>query len=122
MNGRQLLQYGMTKAGATEEAPFGPGVAVLNAGGKMFALFGRRQGNEAVSLKCDPDYAELLRRQHPCIEPGYHLNKRHWNTIDLTGGLPDAELTALLDQSYELVVRSLGKKQRQLLQEERNGA
>ncbi|WP_346353914.1 MmcQ/YjbR family DNA-binding protein [Azotosporobacter soli] len=115
MNGKEMLAYGLSKRGAVEEAPFGPGVVVLKVGGKIFAILGVREARDTVSLKCDPEYAELLRRQYACIQPGYHLNKRHWNTIDLDGGLSDAELEKLLEQSYALVVKGLPRRTQALL-------
>ncbi len=115
MKGKEMLAYGLAKRGAVEEAPFGPGIAVLKVGGKIFAIFAVREAQSVVSLKCDPEYAELLRRQYACIQPGYHLNKRHWNTIDLDGGLTDAELEKLLEQSYALVVKALPRRAQALL-------
>lgn len=101
--------------GAVEDFPFGPDVAVFKVGGKMFALvpLGRPPGS--VSLKCDPDLAIGLRRRHAAITAGYHLNKRHWNTITLDGSVSDDELGGLIDHSYELVVARLPKAERQKL-------
>jgi predicted DNA-binding protein (MmcQ/YjbR family) len=81
----------------------------------MFALvpLGAEPGN--VSLKCDPDLAGDLRRRYTAITPGYHLNKRHWNTVSLDGSVPDEELLELIDHSYDLVVAGLTKAQRRAL-------
>jgi predicted DNA-binding protein (MmcQ/YjbR family) len=94
-------------AGAVETYPFGPNTAVYKVGGKMFALVPREAESAHVSLKCDPEWSEVLRNAYPAITPGYHLNKRHWNTIDLDGSVPDDEVAELIRHSYELVVESL---------------
>ena len=86
--------------------PFGDDVAVYKIGsaaGKMFALIDERSQPVRLSLKCDPQLAELLREKYESVLPGYHLNKKHWNTIICSGQLPDDELTDLVRHSYELV-------------------
>jgi len=98
------------KPGAVQEYPFGDEVAVFKVAGKMFALV--PQGEASISLKCDPYRATALRERYPAVTAGYHLNKRHWNTVELDGSLPDDELSDLIDHSYELVVASLTKAQR----------
>ena len=110
-----LRDYLFAKAGAAEELPFGPDVLVFKVGGKMFALVAWKQSPLEISLKCDPDQAEFLRERYPEIRPGYHLNKRHWNTITLDGTIPAAELWGMIDDSYELVVQSLTRAQRATL-------
>jgi predicted DNA-binding protein (MmcQ/YjbR family) len=95
------------KPGATEEYPFGPEAMVFKVGGKMFAIVGHTADPVTVSLKCDPDQAATLRSSYPAITPGYHLNKRHWNTVTLDGTVPDSLLRAMVDSSFELVTRSL---------------
>jgi predicted DNA-binding protein (MmcQ/YjbR family) len=105
MDSRSLVDYCLTKLGATEDYPFGPDVIVIKFGGKMFALFFRRGGRVNLSLKCDPDYAELLRRQHAAITPGYHLNKRHWITLLLDGSLGAGQIRELISHSYQLVAK-----------------
>lgn len=115
METKSLVAYCLTKAGAAEDYPFGPDVIVIKAGGKMFALFSRRGGQVNLSLKCDPEYGELLRRQHAAITPGYHLNKRHWNTLLLDGSLDTRQVESLISHSYDLVVKSLPREQRQRL-------
>ena len=81
----------------------------------MFALLNEQgQQDEAnISLKCDPVIAENLREQHKCVLPGYHLNKKHWNTVVINGSLPLADLQAMIDHSYDLVFRSLTKNERE---------
>jgi predicted DNA-binding protein (MmcQ/YjbR family) len=98
--------------GAQEEFPFGDEVSVFKVGGKMFALCSLDDQPLQLSVKCDPDLAAQLRAAHPAIAPGYHLNKRHWNTITLDGSLPDQMVTDLLGDSYDLVVASLPKSRR----------
>ena len=104
-----------TKPGSAEDYPFGDGAAVFKVAGRMFALvsLGPRPGS--VSLKCDPRLAEDLRARYAAITPGYHLNKRHWNTVELDDSVPDEELLDLIDHSYDLVVASLTKAQRDSL-------
>jgi predicted DNA-binding protein (MmcQ/YjbR family) len=93
--------------GAVEAYPFGPNTAVYKVGGKMFALVPGDPEPPHVSLKCDPDWSEVLRKAYPAVRPGYHLNKKHWNTIALDGSVPDEEVEELIAHSYELVVESL---------------
>jgi predicted DNA-binding protein (MmcQ/YjbR family) len=98
--------------GTSEEFPFGDEVSVFKVGGKMFALSILDAEPLQVSVKCDPELAVQLRSAYPAIAPGYHLNKRHWNTITLDGSLPDEMVTDLLGDSYDLVVASLPKVRR----------
>jgi predicted DNA-binding protein (MmcQ/YjbR family) len=101
--------------GSVEDAPFGDEVAVFKVGGKMFALVMLAGEPGSVNLKCDPDRALELRARHDAIRPGYHMNKRHWNTVDLDGTLADEDLREMIDHSYDLVVGSLRRKQREAL-------
>ncbi|MFF4771906.1 MmcQ/YjbR family DNA-binding protein [Microtetraspora fusca] len=103
------------KPGSVEDYPFGDGVAVFKVAGKMFALVPLGPSPGSVSLKCDPDLAIDLRRQYAAITAGYHLNKRHWNTVTLDGSVPDGELLDLIDHSYELVVARLPRAERDKL-------
>jgi len=98
--------------GAVEDFPFGDEVSVFKVGGKMFALCALDGEPLQLSVKCDPELAAQLRSAYPAIRPGYHLNKRHWNTIILDGSVPDEMVTDLLADSYELVVASLPKARR----------
>jgi predicted DNA-binding protein (MmcQ/YjbR family) len=102
-------------AGAVEELPFGPETNVFKVGGKIFAIAPLESRPLRVSLKCEPELAPDLRAAHAAITPGYHLNKRHWNTVALDGSLPDAFVRDLVEDSYDLVVSSLPKRvQREL--------
>jgi predicted DNA-binding protein (MmcQ/YjbR family) len=98
--------------GAGEEFPFGDEVSVFKVGGKMFALCNLDGEPLQLSVKCEPELAAQLRATYPAIAPGYHLNKRHWNTITLDGSLPDQMVADLLGDSYDLVVASLPKARR----------
>jgi predicted DNA-binding protein (MmcQ/YjbR family) len=103
----QFREYCLSKPRATEGTPFGPDVLVFKVGGKMFALAALDEAPTTVNLKCDPDLALDLRDRYEQITPGYHMNKKHWNTIDIEGCIPDAELQRLIDHSYDLVVKGL---------------
>ncbi|MCB0153612.1 MAG: MmcQ/YjbR family DNA-binding protein [Anaerolineae bacterium] len=112
---QQLQTYLLEKKGVTEEQPFGPEVLVFKVLGKMFALLAWQERPLHLSLKCDPDLAITLRSQYPAVTPGYHLNKKHWNTLTLDGSLPEAEVLGLIDHSYALVVKTLKKADREKL-------
>lgn len=103
------------KPGATEEFPFGPTAMVFKVLGRMFAIVGWQDKPLAVSLKCDPDDAQVLRAGYASIQPGYHLNKEHWNTVVLDGGVPDDLVFQLMDDSYALVAKRLKKADRKRL-------
>ncbi|WP_371378054.1 MmcQ/YjbR family DNA-binding protein [Sporomusa aerivorans] len=112
MDSKVLYSYCLTKPGAIEDYPFGPDIIVIKVAGKIFALLWRRDGKDTLSLKCNPDYAEILRKQYPGVTPGYHLNKRHWNTVLLDGRIPEDEIRQFIDHSYDLVYNSLPKRLR----------
>jgi predicted DNA-binding protein (MmcQ/YjbR family) len=109
-------EYCLTKPGATEGMPFGEGVLVFKVETKMFALISLDEVPPTANLKCDPDRALELRDRYEEVQPGYHMNKRHWNTIELSGGIPPAELRKMIDHSYELVVASLPRSVRAKIQ------
>jgi predicted DNA-binding protein (MmcQ/YjbR family) len=102
----------LSKPGAEETTPFGPDVLVYKVAGKMFALTQPDEFPARINLKCDPERAVILREEHAAVTPGYHMNKRHWNTLVLNGSLSSKLVSELIDHSYELVVASLPKKQR----------
>jgi predicted DNA-binding protein (MmcQ/YjbR family) len=112
---RALRKLCLSFGGAVEEFPFGPETSVFKVGGKMFALSGLERRPLQVSLKCEPDLADQLRRAHEAISPGYHLNKRHWNTVTLDGSLPDRMVRDLIEDSYDLVVAGLPRAKRATL-------
>lgn len=103
MNLEDFREYCLTKADATEGTPFGEDTIVFKVAGKIFALASLDEVPPRVNLKCDPERALDLRDRYEEVQPGYHMNKKHWNTVALTGKIPEAELRALIDHSYELV-------------------
>jgi predicted DNA-binding protein (MmcQ/YjbR family) len=105
----------LARPGATEEFPFGEATSVFKVAGKMFALSALRSRPLRVSVKCEPELAEQLRASYAEVGPGYHLNKRHWNTITLDGELPDAMVAAMIEDSYDLVVAALPRARREAL-------
>lgn len=116
MNFKTVQAYLLAKKGATEERPFGPDALVYKVVGKMFALIAEGSEPLKISLKCDPDEALALRDMYTAVVPGYHLNKRHWNTVTADETLPEAEFWRMIDQSYALVVRGLTRKKKAYLQ------
>ena len=100
---------------SVEDYPFGEDVAVFKIGGKMFALVTLTGEHGSVNLKCDPDWALELRATHAAVRPGYHQNKRHWNTVDLDGTVNDGDLREMIDHSYELVISRLPRRERERL-------
>ena len=113
MDIEQFRAYCLEKPATTESFPFGPDNLVLKAGGKIFAITDLAGERFTVNLKCDPERALELREQYPEIVPGYHMNKAHWNTVDFEGSLGPGLLRELIDHSYELIVGSLKKKDRE---------
>jgi predicted DNA-binding protein (MmcQ/YjbR family) len=105
----QFREYCLSKPRATEGTPFGPDVLVFKVGGKMFALAALDEVPTTVSLKCDPDLALDLRDRYEQVTPGYHMNKKYWNTVEIETGIPDADLRKMIDHSYDLVANSLPK-------------
>lgn len=110
MNIEEFQSYCLAKKGVEETFPFDEHTLVYKVMGKMFALTGLDSLVFSVNLKCDPDRAVELREEYEEIQPGYHMSKTHWNTVDFTGSLPDRFLMELIDHSYDLVVKSLPKK------------
>ena len=107
-----LRNYLLEKPSAVEEFPFDLVTLVAKVGGKMFALITTNKSPLHLNLKCDPPKAEILREIYPAILPGYHMNKRHWNTVVLDGSIEVAEIYAMIDDSYDLVVKNLPKAKR----------
>jgi predicted DNA-binding protein (MmcQ/YjbR family) len=109
MNLEQFREYCLGKPRATEGTPFGADVLVFKIAGKMFALAALDDVPGRVNLKCDPDLALDLRDRYEQVTPGYHMNKKHWNTVEIETGIPDFELRRMFDHSYELVVKSFAE-------------
>jgi predicted DNA-binding protein (MmcQ/YjbR family) len=112
---RALRKLCLSYAGAVEEFPFGPATSVFKVGDKMFALSALERRPLQVSLKCEPELAAHLRLAHEAVNPGYHLNKRHWNTVTLDGSLPDRMVRDLIEDSYDAVVAGLPRAKRATL-------
>jgi predicted DNA-binding protein (MmcQ/YjbR family) len=110
-----LREYCLSFPGSAETFPFGPEASVFKVAGKMFALSGLAQRPLRVSLKCEPALAEQLREAHPAVIPGYHMNKRHWNTVIIDGSLPDRMVKDMIEDSYDLVVSRLSASRRRAL-------
>lgn len=111
----ELRRCCLRKPGAVEDFPFGEQVSVFKVAGKMFALSDLDGLPLEVSLKCDPDLAEALRSQHAAIRAGYHLNKRHWNTVVLDGSMREQAIADMIEDSYDLVVSRLPRAARRAL-------
>ena len=103
MNHKTVEEYILSMPGAIRDYPFGPDVAVYKSGDKMFALIAEGKEPLRLSLKCDPQLAVLLREKYVEVQPGYHLNKKHWNTLVLAGELPWEEVQGFIKHSYDLV-------------------
>lgn len=115
MDAAELRRWCLAQSGAVEDFPFGPEHSVFKVGGKMFALSTLERTPLEVSAKCEPELALQLRDTYTAIRPGYHLNKRHWNTITLDGSLSDQLVRELIADSYDLVVSALPKRTREEL-------
>ena len=115
MNPAQLHDHCLSLAGAEETFPFGPATSVFKVRGKMFALSQLGADSLSVSLKCEPGLAEALRGAHAAVIPGYHLNKRHWNTVIVDGSLSDRTVCDMIEDSYDLVVSKLPRADRRAL-------
>ncbi|HEY7143703.1 MAG TPA: MmcQ/YjbR family DNA-binding protein [Streptosporangiaceae bacterium] len=116
MNRDDVLGLCASLPAAVEDYPFGDGAAVFKVGGRMFALIALDGEPGSVNLKCDPARALELRAQYSSVRPGYHMNKRHWNTVELDGSVDDSTLRELVEHSYGLVVSRLPAAQRAQLQ------
>lgn len=106
--------YCLNKKGASESTPFGEDTLCFLVAGKIFAIIDIERF-ESVNLKCNPERAVLLREQHPGIQPGYHMNKKHWNTVSFDGSISDSLIMELVDHSYDLVCAGLPKKVKEQL-------
>lgn len=115
MNYQQARDYMLGLPEAREDFPFGPDVAVMKIKDKMFATLAMSGASPRANLKCDPDEAVMLRDIFDSVLPGYHMNKRHWNTVVLDGDVPRPEIERMIDRSYGLVVKTLRKPQREAL-------
>ena len=108
--------YLLSKPNAREDYPFGADVMVPKIKGKMFATLSMSNGIAHMNLKCEPNQAYELRDLFPAVIEGYHMNKKHWNTVILDGTIPKGEIERMIDHSYSLVVKKLKKFERQALE------
>lgn len=115
MDLKSFREYCLRKPRATQDTPFGDDVLVFKVGGKMFALSPLDNVPTTANLKCDPDLALELRDRYEQVRPGYHMNKKHWNTVEIDTGIPDTELRRMIDHSYDLVVKTLPRGKREKL-------
>jgi predicted DNA-binding protein (MmcQ/YjbR family) len=115
MSPTELRDHCLSFAGAEETFPFGPKTSVFKVAGKMFALSQLRAASLRISLKCEPQLAEALRGAYAAVLPGYHLNKRHWNTVIIDGSLSEQMIKDLIEDSYDLVVSQLPTSRRRAL-------
>jgi predicted DNA-binding protein (MmcQ/YjbR family) len=116
MNFVETRRYILERPEAKEDFPFGPDVAVFKLQKKMFATLVQSEDSARMNLKCDPNEALILRDIFDAVLPGYHMNKRHWNTVVLDGSIPRGEIERMIDSSYSLVARGLPLKARQGLE------
>ena len=112
MNIEEIRDYCLAKPGVTEDMPFGEDTLVFRVGEKLFLLTSLSQGYR-FNVKCDPEHAMELREQHTEVQPGYHMNKKHWNTVHTNGNLSRREICDMIDHSYDLVLKSLPKSIRE---------
>jgi predicted DNA-binding protein (MmcQ/YjbR family) len=112
MDIEQLRDYCLSKPFVEESFPFGPDTLVFKVGGKIFLLTGLDQDRLSFNAKCDPNKIEELREEFSCVLPGYHMNKKHWNTIIVDGSVSTRQLKSWIDDSYNLIIQSLPKKLR----------
>lgn len=110
MNIESLQVYCLSKPGVTEEFPSGEQTMVYKVMGKIFALTSLDSTPLSINLKCDPEKAIQLREEYDCVLPGFHMNKKHWNTVIADGSVKDAVLKEWINHSYDLVVSSLPRK------------
>jgi predicted DNA-binding protein (MmcQ/YjbR family) len=105
-----LREFCRGKRGVTEGYPFGPGVLVMKVAGKVFAIITENSEPLTVSVKCEPEIATVLRDTYEAVTPGYHLNKRHWNTVSLDGSIEDERVLEWVEDSYDLATDKLPRR------------
>jgi len=111
----KLRKYCTSKKGVNEDFPFDFNILTFKVYDKIFALTDIKSEKLSINLKCTPEHALILRNRYPQVTPGYHMNKKHWNTVQLDGIIPDKEIFIMIDQSYELVIAGLKKSLRDTL-------
>jgi predicted DNA-binding protein (MmcQ/YjbR family) len=116
MDAEQIREYCLAKKAVTEEFPFDEVTLVFKVRGKIFALLSL-DGDLSLNLKCEPSFALELREKFPAIQPGYHMNKKHWNTVFIDGSMSRSHIRQLIDHSYDMVVAGMSKRLREDLDE-----
>jgi len=116
LNIEQIRDHCLEKKGVTEEFPFGEDTLVFKVAGKIFLLASLETIPLQINLKCDPEKAIELREAYDSVQPGYHMNKKHWNTIIIDGTVPSHRLFEWIEDSYKLVVSGLKKSERKLFE------
>lgn len=117
MNIEILRQYCLSKKGSSEDTPFDEVTLCFRVAGKIFAILPLDSLPQTINLKCDPEWAIELREAYTDIQQGFHMNKKHWNTIYIEGSLPPSLILKMIDHSYDCVVKSLKKIERAALQD-----
>ncbi len=120
MNLEELRSYCLQKKGASIDFPFDDVTMVIKVGGKMFILISIDSDPLWINLKCDPFNAEGLRERYNAVTPGYHMNKRHWNTVSMDKTTPDGIIKEMIDDSYDLVFSKLSKKNKELIMQSKS--
>jgi predicted DNA-binding protein (MmcQ/YjbR family) len=115
MDPDELRDHCLSFPGSEHTFPFGPETSAFKVAGKIFALSALNRTPLSISLKCEPALAEQLRQVHPAVRPGYHLNKRHWNTVTIDGSLAERLIEDMIEDSYDLVVSALPAARRRAL-------
>ena len=115
MTNDEFREYCLAKPGVTAGYPFGPGTLVMKVGTKMFTCASEDASPLKVNLKSDPQEAVELRDRFEDVTPGYHMNKRHWNTVNLEGTVPEEDIRAMIDESYDLVFAGLKKSEKEVI-------
>ena len=116
MNIEELRNYCLSKNGVEESFPFGPDTLVFKVGGKLFLLTGLDTNSLQFNAKCEPAKAIELREKYSAIIPGYHMNKKHWNSVICDGSMSKKLIFELIDDSYNLVINSLSKKMKESIE------
>jgi len=119
MNVAELQSYCLQKKSAIMEFPFDDVTMVIKVGNKMFILISTDKDPITINLKCDPFLADSLRASYQAITPGYHMNKRHWNTVLMDKSIPDKMIKEMIDDSYDLVYAKLSMKEKENIQQGR---
>lgn len=115
MNVEEIREYCLSKPAVTESTPFDNVTLVFKVAGKMFAIIPLDEINLSITLKCDPEKAIALRERYSSVKPGYHTSKIHWNTISIDGLIEKKLIQEWIDHSWEMVVKGLNKKQKEVL-------